>query len=55
MLDYFRIVKRKRKTNKLEKPFKNSGFFKSSFNEHFLYNKGLEFSLVIVKEPPEKK
>ena len=35
----FIIVKRKPKTNKLKKPFKNSDFFKSNFNEHFLHNK----------------
>ena len=38
---FFIIVKRKPKTNRLQKPFKNSGFFKSNFNEHFLHNKGL--------------
>ena len=34
------IVKRKPKTNKLKKPFKNSDFFKPNFNKHFLHNKG---------------
>ena len=38
---FFKIVKRKVKTNWLQKPFKNSDFFKSNFNEHFLHNKGL--------------
>ena len=33
-----RIVKRKQKTNRLKKPLKT--FFNSSFNEHFLHNKG---------------
>ena len=38
---FFIIVKRKPKTNRLQKPFKNSDFFKSNFNEDFLHNKGL--------------
>ena len=37
----FIIVKRKPKTNILQKPFKNSDFFKSNFNEYFFHNKGL--------------
>ena len=38
---FFMIVKRKQKTSRWQKPFKNSDFFKSNFNEHFLHNKGL--------------
>ena len=37
---FFIIVKRNPKTNKSEKPFKNSDFFKPNFNERFLHNKG---------------
>ena len=44
---FFIVVKRKSKTNRLQqKPFKNSEFFKSNFNKHFLHNKGLWFSFV---------
>ena len=43
------------KTNRLQKPFKNSDFFKSSLNEHFRHNKGSQFSFVIVKETFENK
>ena len=38
---FFIIAKRKQKTNRLQKAFKNLDFFKSNFNEHFLHNKGL--------------
>ena len=38
---FFIIVKRKPKTNRLQKAFKNSDLFKSNFNEHFLQNEGL--------------
>ena len=38
---FFIIVKRKPKTNRLKKAFKNPGFFKSNFNKHFLDNKRL--------------
>ena len=33
----FIIVKRQPKTNRLQKAFKNSDFFKSNFNEDFLH------------------
>ena len=49
------IAKRKQTTNRLEKPFKNSDFFKCNLNEHFLQNKRLQFSLLIVKETLENK
>ena len=40
------IVKRKPKTNKLKKPFKNSDLFKPKFNKHFLHNEGWQFYFV---------
>ena len=51
----FIIVKRKPRTNILQKPFKNSDFFKSNFNEYFLHNKGFEFYFVIVKKTLENE
>ena len=38
---FFIIVKRKPKTNWLQKAFKNSDFFESNFKKNFLQNKGL--------------
>ena len=52
---FFIIVKRKPKSNRLKKPFKNSDFFKSNFNEYFLHNKGFEFYFVIVKKTLENE